>query len=49
MVVGMNKQDRRSHRSRLIARLAGGLAVAMAVQAGAAERVVLGEYFTSVY
>lgn len=47
--MGTTKRARSIQRSRLIARLAGGLAMAMAVQAGAAERVVLGEYFTSVY
>jgi hypothetical protein len=43
------RRQRTNDRSRLLARIVGGLAVAMAVQAGAAERVVLGEYFTSVY
>jgi len=48
-VMGLTARARSAQTSRWLAALAGGLVMAMAVQVGAAERVVLGEYFTSIY
>lgn len=47
--MGMRRRALQWLDARVIAGLAGGLAVAMALSAGAAERMVLGEYFTSVF
>jgi hypothetical protein len=47
--MGMTTRARSAQSARRLATLAGGLVMAFAVQAGAAERVVLGEYFTSIY
>lgn len=47
--MGMKLRARSAQRWRWLVGLAGGLVMGTALFAGAAERVVLGEYFTSVY